>query len=110
MTAEEKHRHRERARAKTPNGLLLLRYRKLCHRCREKGWTPNFTREDFIAWSMQNAWFNMLYVRWVASGFDKWKSPSIDRVDPSRPYEVGNLQWMTWRQNWEKGHKEHKKP
>ena len=30
---------------------------------------------------------------------DKWLSPSIDRIDPSKGYVEDNVQWTCWRYN-----------
>lgn len=30
---------------------------------------------------------------------DKWLSPSLDRVDPTKGYEKSNVHWVCWRYN-----------
>jgi len=57
------------------------------------------TREEFYEWSLNNEDFNALYEQWVLSGYDKKLSPSIDRIDTSLGYVIGNIRWLTHSEN-----------
>lgn len=50
--------------------------------------------------------FLELWNKWVKSGWDRNNAPSIDRIDNSRGYITGNLQWVTNRENISKYIKE----
>jgi len=66
------------------------------------------TREEFMDWCKQKANFvpfMVMYLDWVASGFDLSLCPSIDRIDPDEGYIIGNIQWLTFSDNCEKNHK-----
>lgn len=43
--------------------------------------------------------FMELYLQWQKGGYKRRDSPSIDRIDNSLGYIVGNVQWMTQSQN-----------
>lgn len=93
----------QRNRSRSFNGVLCLRFRKLNFRTRKNNWPEiDFTKEEFFEWSKKSA-FTELYKVWVASGFDKWLSPSLDRMNPNLPYFISNLRWVTWEENWKKG-------
>lgn len=61
------------------------------------------TREVFYDWSMSNPEFHRLFDGWVASGYKCGASPSVDRVDPSRGYEIDNIEWVTHSENSRRG-------
>lgn len=56
-------------------------------------------KEDFYNWSKNSFEFESLFLFWEASGFKKGLSPSIDRIDPSLGYELGNIRWSTHSHN-----------
>lgn len=60
---------------------------------------PILPREDFYAWAMACDDFHRLYDGWVASGYRCGASPSVDRIDPSRGYEIDNMEWVTHSEN-----------
>lgn len=99
-------------RAHTLQGVVLLRYRKMKHRVALQGWPePDFTREEFLAWALMDHQLLQLFGTWERGGFRKWDAPSLDRINPARSYLRGNLRWITWKENWEKGiYQDHKQP
>ena len=61
------------------------------------------TREEFYNWSLQDEEFNLLYDNWVESGYNLKLSPSIDREDASKGYDLGNIRWVTHSENSRRG-------
>lgn len=63
-------------------------------------------KNEWVVWCDKNMYkFNVLFKNWQNSGFDKKLSPSIDRIDNNRGYELDNMQWLTHSQNSKKGNK-----
>jgi hypothetical protein len=56
-------------------------------------------QEEFMSWATANKDFHRLFDAWVASGFIRRLSPSIDRIDPSIGYQISNMQWLTSSDN-----------
>lgn len=66
------------------------------------------TKEEFIAWCKDFDNLNVfltLYFEWAHNGFQRWDSPSIDRIDPKKGYTLDNLQWLSFADNCEKNNK-----
>ena len=71
--------------------------------------TKKRARTDGFSFDLDNAFVTNLWEqqqgRCARTGVemgrigDKWTSPSIDRIDPSRGYERDNVQWVCWRYN-----------
>jgi len=58
------------------------------------------TFDEWMRWCDENKdIFMRLFNEWIESGWDRNKSPSIDRIDNSRGYVIGNIQWMTTHDN-----------
>jgi len=57
------------------------------------------SREDFYAWAMNSTEFHRLFDGWVASGYRCGASPSVDRLDTSGGYTIGNMEWVTHSEN-----------
>jgi hypothetical protein len=64
---------------------------------------PDFSDVEFYEWSKTKTNYPELHQKWVEKNFNKNYSPSLDRIDPLKPYMKGNLQWVTWRENNLKG-------
>lgn len=60
---------------------------------------PILPRHDFYKWAMASGEFHRLYDAWVAAGHRCGDSPSIDRIDATKGYIVGNMRWLTHREN-----------
>lgn len=59
---------------------------------------PDYTEEMLLNWMLNNG-YSVLFQNWVASGYDKWKIPSIDRLDNNKSYSLNNIQLVTWAEN-----------
>ena len=60
---------------------------------------PAFSRKEFDAWVGAQHHFDALWTDYEASGFEKMKRPSVDRLDNSRPYSFDNMRLVTWEEN-----------
>lgn len=60
-------------------------------------------RGAFYDWSLDSHSFESLYNDWVDSDFKRRLSPSIDRINTSKGYVLGNIQWITHSENSQKG-------
>jgi hypothetical protein len=70
---------------------------------------PIMTQEEFFDWckdftNLQE--FLTIYFDWAANGFQRWDSPSIDRIRPNEGYVAGNIQWLSFADNCEKNNKD----
>jgi len=98
---------------RTKKGKLVRTYRNM--ESRVKGITQKgkhlysglqiLPRQDFYDWSLADSVFNSIYESWVASGYDRKMSPSIDRVDTSKGYTIDNIRWVTHSKNSQLGGK-----
>ena len=61
------------------------------------------SRDEFLGWCEKNKEpFMKLYQYWVKSGYKNKMSPSIDRIDNTKGYIIGNMQWLTKSKNCSK--------
>ena len=89
------------------DGLIAKIYSNQRQRCREKNKPmPKYNLEQLRNWCKKQDKFYLLYSVWVKSGYNKNKTPSIDKINPLGNYVFGNMQIMTWLENHEKGRKE----
>lgn len=92
---------------RTKNGKLMRTYRNMLSRVsgiqKKKAhlYEGNeiISKEDFYRWALSCRDFHAIYDAWVASGYTMRNSPSIDRIDPSMGYIIGNMQWLTHSEN-----------
>lgn len=101
-----------------PDRYLKHKYYMIKRRCttkyrggRKKGkqYKNSYYGREYLSQSQWNTWceqskgtFMSLWVNWTESGWDKRKSPSIDRIDNNSGYVLGNLQWVTAEGNMNK--------
>ena len=90
---------------KTPKGKVMMTFNNMSRRVRGyvkphlyKG-LDIMPREEFYSWSLGNIDFDRLFVAWEASGHERKLSPSVDRVDNSKGYTIGNIRWITHSEN-----------
>lgn len=56
--------------------------------------------DEWMEWCKQTEEiFTPLYKNWAEHGYARKYAPSIDRIDNSRGYVLGNLQWLTQSEN-----------
>ena len=85
---------------KTKKGLIAKIYRnqKVNSKRRNKA-MPNYSSKDLRNW-LENDWvFDLLYVNWCNTGYERLMSPSLDREDDTKPYTIDTLGLMTWGEN-----------
>ena len=69
----------------------------------------SFSKEEFKNWILsQKDIFDELMNNYINSGFDKYKNPSIDRIDDYIGYEFYNMQLISWEENNIKGRESNK--
>ena len=61
------------------------------------------SKKEFLVWCNNNLEkFNQLRKNWARSGYKRKLAPSIDRIDNSVGYIVGNMAWITQSENSKK--------
>lgn len=96
---------------KTPNGFLMRVYRNMqsrvtgvqrlkAHLYLGKSLLP---REQFREWAHDQYQFWLLFDAYEKAGYDRKLAPTVDRIDSSKGYEVGNMEWVTHSENSRRG-------
>ena len=60
-------------------------------------------KDEFYNWALACREFHRLFEAWVESDYDRKLTPSVDRIDPSKGYEIGNMEWVTHSENSRRG-------
>lgn len=98
---------------KTVNGFLVRAYRNMKSRIVGVQKVKHhlydgktlLSKEDFYTWAKASSEFQALFTAWEASDYDRKLTPSVDRVDSLRGYELDNMQWVTHSINSSRGAK-----
>ena len=64
---------------------------------------PDYDRKWLTAWLMSRDNFKDMHTKWIESNMESSLRPSIDRINPLKPYTKDNIQLMTWGENDKKG-------
>ncbi len=92
---------------KTKNGFLMRLYRnmqsrvlgiqkKVTHLYKNKSLLE---RSDFYKWALESEDFEKLFSAWEKSHYDRKLTPTVDRIDSSKGYELDNIRWLTHSEN-----------
>jgi len=60
-------------------------------------------RETFYRWAEANQTFHRLFAEWEQRGYRRTHTPTVDRIDSSRGYEIENMEWVTHSENSRRG-------
>ena len=89
---------------KTTKGLICDIYcSQKSHSMERKYDLPDYTMEQLYVFMTTDVNFKNLFKQWELSNFNKWKRPSIDRLDDYKPYTLCNIRLVTWKENHKKG-------
>lgn len=108
---ERTNNHTEKKYEKTKNGFLMRMYRNM--KSRVSGVQSAkyhlyvnkelLSKEDFYSWAKTNKEFDSLFEVYEQNNYQMKLAPSIDRIDSSKGYVIGNIQFITHSQNSRKG-------
>ncbi len=99
----------KRTYGKTIAGLVTSIYHNQLKRSKKRGHkAPDYTAQELREWLSLNGKFEELYTAWVESNYEKNLSPSLNRLDDSKGYSFSNMEVVTWKENNEKAHLDHK--
>ena len=57
------------------------------------------TKDEFYSWAINNPDYIDLWAQWTAAAYTRGMTPSIDRIDSTKGYFIGNMRWLTHSQN-----------
>ena len=93
--------------SRSKRGKALTLFRSQIRRTKINGLPDvSYSKTDFIDWLFSNDKYIVIYDKWVKSGYDKMKAPSIDRIDDYMGYSFDNIIVTTWEENKLKYHKD----
>lgn len=85
---------------RTIPGLVTLIYSNQKMTSRRYGRAdPSYSKNELLSWLISQPHFKCLFNNWVASGYDRQLSPSIDRLNNTLGYSLQNIQLVTAGQN-----------
>ena len=88
------------ARRRTKKGLVKTIYNDQKGSSKKRGHTPpTYTEDELRQFFRDSPIANRLYREWKLSGYAKNMRPSVDRLDDSYGYTLGNIQLTTWGEN-----------
>lgn len=89
-----------------PDRYIKHKYYMMKRRCEGKSSHRSYDNRELLSFEEWMEWcdktydtFIKLFNNWAASSWNRNQSPSIDRIDNSRGYVKGNLQWITNHEN-----------
>lgn len=87
------------SRQKTQEGLVKKIYHNQRMTTGKMGRpAPNYSEKELYDWAVSKG-LEQMWQTWRNSGYDRWLSPSVDRLDNNLSYSLNNIQLVTWREN-----------
>ena len=87
---------------RTEKGLIRTIYKTQRAHSKHRGHAqPIYTKKELATWLYSNG-LSELFDQWQKSGFDKWKRPSVDRINDFKGYSFDNIRLVTWKENKDK--------
>ncbi len=93
---------------RTLKGLSVRMYTNQKTRSKISGTPVAYTKQEFDQWLFSQPKYSVLHTAWVASDYNRWLAPSVDRIDCTKGYTLNNIELMTWQENSDKGVAERK--
>lgn len=56
-------------------------------------------KDEFYTWALSSEDFHSLFERYEASGYERKRAPSVDRIDANYGYTLKNIQFITMSDN-----------
>lgn len=93
----------------TLQGRIYAMYKHMEINHKKKGFDVNLiiSQQDFFDFASNNDKLKQLFNDWINSNFDRKVTPSVDRIDFKKGYEINNLQFLSMVDNLKKMHKEY---
>lgn len=98
---------------KTEKGFLMRVYRNM--KSRVTGITKSknhiykglsiLSKKDFYNWSVNDKNFKNLFGVWKETNYKRKLTPSINRIDSNKGYDLNNIEWITFSENCSQGAK-----
>ena len=60
-------------------------------------------KDEFYKWILSSKTFHELFENYEKEGFNRKLAPTVDRIDSSRGYEMGNIEIVTHSENSKRG-------
>lgn len=87
---------------KTEKGVLRVIYKTQKSNSKKREFCEVlYSKEEFVKWMYKNN-YKFLYDKWVESGYEKDKKPSVDRLNDFKGYSFDNIRLVTWMDNRKK--------
>ena len=91
----------------TLNGVVNCIYSQQKRSSKHRGhYPPLYSFDEFYDWITKGLSFNHIFDNWENSGYMKKLKPSVDRLDDTKGYSLGNIRLVTWEENNKKSHKD----
>ena len=97
---------------KTKKGFLMRKYHHMRGRIEGHSYYPGahmwagkelLPKDEFYNWAMNRPEFHQLFEEWEKSGYERKLCPSVDRIDSSKGYIIGNMEFVTFSVNCTRG-------
>lgn len=88
---------------KSKKGLIAHIYNGQLSSSRRRGHpVPSYTLNELRNFLLNDKQFNFLFEKWIQNNCSRELVPSVDRIDPTLPYTLTNINVMQWSENRKK--------